>query len=271
MPATMTEPAAPLSFAIISSAPAASALLEVVCEQLARGAGLTLQPVVVRSYDKLVAAVREGQVQIAWAPPLVALELERDTRAHVLLCSRRAGRVDYSSVLFARRDGGPVSLAELRGKRVAWVARESSAGYVVPRMKLVAEGLDPATLFASESFRRTHEAVPRAVLSGDADVGATYASFGSDPAVPVSAGWFDAGAKNDEVRILASAGPIPTDVIAVSDGASEAVRERLAAAFASLGPTVKQLLNADGFERPEASHLDELRALVERAKQGPAA
>jgi hypothetical protein len=34
---------------------------------------------------------------------------------------------------------------------------------------------------------------------------------------------------------------------------------------------VKQLLNADGFERPEASHLDELRALVERAKQGPAA
>jgi ABC-type phosphate/phosphonate transport system substrate-binding protein len=138
-------------------------------------------------------------------------------------------------------------------------------------MKLVAEGLDPATLFASETFRRTHEAVARAVLSGDADVGATFASFGSDPAVPVSAGWFDAGAKNDDVRILASAGPIPTDVIAVSEGASDDVRARLASAFASLGPTVKQLLNADGFERPEASHLDELRALVERAKQGPAA
>jgi phosphate/phosphite/phosphonate ABC transporter binding protein len=265
--ARVTQRASGLSFAIISSAPAAGVMLDALCTELTSSTGLSFRPVVLRSYDKLVAAVRDGEVEVAWAPPLVALELERDTQARVLLCSRRAGRVDYSSVLFARAEGGPRSLAELSGKRIAWVAKESSAGYVVPRMKLLSEGFDPDTMFSEQSFRRTHEAVARAVLSGDADVGATYASFGEGSDEALSAGWFDAGAKSSEVRVLSSAGPIPTDVIAVHRSLDEAVGEQLSGALGTLGGVVKQLLNADGFARPEASHLDELRKLVEDAKR----
>lgn len=258
--------ASPLTFAMISSAPAASALLEAVCEELTKRTSQPISARVLRTYDKLLDAMRGGEVHLAWAPPLVAIDLERADAAKVRLCSRRAGKRDYSSAIFAK-NGTLGKLADLEGKRMAWVAKESAAGYVVPRLRLTAEGLDPTKLFSEEVFRRTHEAVVRAVLAGDADAGATYVSFGDKKKdVPVSAGWFEAGATNDDVTILATAGPIPTDVIAISTNLEGARAEAVADAMRELGEPIRALLNADGFDQPEASHFDELRKLVEEAQ-----
>ena len=154
-----------VTFAIISSAPAASALLETVCEELHKKTSLAIKPLVLRSYDKLAGQMKEGEVHVAWAPPLVALDLERDEAAKIRLCSRRAGRTDYTSVLFAKAGSGISSIADVKGKRAAWVAKESSAGYVGPRLKLLAEGIDPERDLGEQTFRRTHEAVARAVRS----------------------------------------------------------------------------------------------------------
>lgn len=254
------------TFAIISNAPAAAALLESVCEELKRKTSVSIRPLVVRTYDKLVGGMRDGDVHVAWAPPLLAIDLERDDAAKIRLCSRRAGKADYSSALFVKADSALESLADLKGKRAAWVAKESSAGYVVPRLKLMAEGLVPDELLGEQTFRRTHEAVVRAVMSGDADVGATFASFAGSEKQPVSSGWLDAGYKNDEVRILAVAGPIPADVIAVSTKLQSEQADRITDAMRDLGDPIRKLLNADAFDMPEQSHFDELRRLVESAK-----
>jgi len=263
----MSEEGPGVTFAIISNAPAASALLETVCEELKSKAGLSIRPLVLRSYDKLLDAMRSGEVHIAWAPPLIALDLERADVAKVRLCSRRAGKADYSSVLFTARSSAVQKLEDLKGARAAWVDKESSAGYLVPRLKLLAEGLDPDKIFAEQSIRRTHEAVVRVVMNGEADVGATFGSFEQGNDVPVSAGWLDAGYKNDEVRVLAVAGPIPSDVIAVSTKLGDEQADAITAAMKDLGESIKKLLNADGFDVPEKTHFDELRRLVENAKQ----
>ncbi len=256
-----------MTFAIISSAPAASALLETLCDEIVKRTSKAIKPIVLRSYDKLVTRMRDGDVQVAWAPPLVAIELERETKAQIRLCSRRAGRVEYMSALFVASGSDIRTIADLKGKRAAWVAKESSAGYVIPRLKLAAEGLDPDKLFAEEAFRRTHEAVIRGVLKGEADVGATYASFEPGSDVPVSSGWAEAGFSNDEVRILVTAGPIPSDVIAMSSSLPEETATAISDALKDLGAPVKTLLNADAFETPQNGHFDALRALVASAKQ----
>jgi len=267
MPAMSDAP--PLTFAMISSAPAASALLEAVCDELSKRTSQPFSPRVLRTYDKLLDAMREGEVHLAWAPPLVAIDLERADAAKIRLCSRRAGKRDYSCAIFAKA-GGVASLADLKGKRMAWVARESAAGYVVPRLRLLVEGYDPDETFSEQTFRRTHEAVARAVIGGDADVGATYVSFVDGKKAPVSAGWLEAGAKHDDVTILATAGPIPTDVIAISTRLDGQKAEIVTDAMRELGEPIRQLLNADGFDQPEASHFDELRKLVESAQAKPA-
>lgn len=260
-----------VTFAIISSAPAAGVLLETVCSELQRKTSVAIKPLVLRSYDKLLDGMQGGEVQVAWAPPLVAIDLEREDAAKIRLCSRRAGKADYSCALFVRKASGIESLADLKGKRAAWVAKESSAGYVVPRLKLLAEGLDPDTLFVEQTMRRTHEAVVRVVMNGEADVGATFASFTAGTTTPVSSGWLDAGYKNDDIRILAVAGPIPADVIAISTKLEEKQANEITVAMRDLGDPIRKLLNADAFDMPEKSHFDELRRLVESAKQAPRA
>jgi phosphonate transport system substrate-binding protein len=263
----MSDDRTQVKFAIISNAPAASALLEVVCQEIEKRTSLAIEAVVFRSYDKLVAGMAAGEIDVAWAPPLVAIELERAQVARIALSARRLGKADYSSAIFVKRDSTCTSLKDLAGKKAAWVARESSAGYVVPRLKLLAAGLDPEKDLAEQSFRRTHEAVVRVVQSGEADFGATFAHFEPGKDEPSASGWQDSGVANADVRILAVAGPIPSDVIALSSGLADDRAEKIVTALREMGEPVRQLLNADGFDRPEVTHFDQLRELVAAARR----
>lgn len=258
----MSEDRPGITFAIISNAPAASALLEAVCEEIHKRTELTIEPVVFRTYEKLVAGMKDGSVDVAWAPPLVAIDLERAKVGSIALAARRMGKSDYSSAIFTKRSSGLTSLADLAGKKAAWVARESSAGYVVPRLKLLAAGVNPDTDLAEQTFRRTHEAVVRVVQSGEADFGATFAHFETGKDTPSASGWQDSGVANDEVQIIAVAGPIPSDVIALSDNLSKDRAKAITDALREIGEPIKQLLNADGFDSPDPSHFEQLRQLV---------
>jgi len=265
----MTAADGPITFAIISSAPAASALLETVCDALGARTKLTIKPIVLRSYDKLASGMKSGEVDVAWAPPLVAIDLERAEIGKIRLCSRRAGKPDYSSAIFVKKSSKIGSVLDLVGKRVAWVAKESSAGYVVPRLKLLSELVDPDQAFSEQVFRRTHEAVARAVSSGDSDVGATYVHLDED-GNPTTAGWLEAGLSNEDVRVIATAGPIPADVIAVSALLAADKADTITEALRKLGEPVLKLLNADSFDIPELAHFQKLRALVDSATPAPA-
>jgi phosphonate transport system substrate-binding protein len=262
----------PVVFAIISSAPAAEIMLQTLCAEVASESGVALEPRVLRTYTDLGDQMKRGTVHVAWAPPLIAIEIERSSAASVVLISSRAGRTTFQSAIFTKKTSPVKSVADLAGKRIAWVDEESSAGYVVPRLKLRASGFD-LTSFGEEVFRRTHQAVSHAVLAGEVDAGATYVSRGADDEV-VSAGWTEAGAKLDDVRILETAGPIPSDAIAMSRALDADKREALTKALLALGERapemVKGLLNADGFELAQQAHFDDLREMVEQAEKSGA-
>lgn len=257
---------ADFTFAIISGAPLAATLLDAVCSELAERTGCKFTPLLVRDYAQMREGIRTKQVHVAWAPPLIAIELEAEAEAKIRLCSRRAGSSHYRSVLFSRQDSKIQSLADLQGTRVAWVAKESSAGYIFPRLRLQAEGFALDKLFAEESFRRTHEAVARAVLTGQYDVGATYASFPVGSDVPSSAGWVEAAGSISDVRILLSTGPIPSDVIMISSELPEDQVALISAALTNLGQPIRSLMNAEAFEPPAPGHFDELRRMITQAR-----
>ncbi|MFO0613088.1 MAG: PhnD/SsuA/transferrin family substrate-binding protein [Polyangiaceae bacterium] len=145
------------------------------------------------------------------------------------------------------------------------VAKESSARYVVPRMQIAAEGLDPDTIFSEQTFRRTHEAVVKAVQAGEADVGATFASFGANATAPTTAGWLEVSIPNEEIHVIATAGPIPSDVIAMSKELAADTAKLLSEALRDLGQPVKLLLGAESFEKPDSAHFDALRKLASAA------
>jgi phosphate/phosphite/phosphonate ABC transporter binding protein len=260
-----------LTFAVVSSAASAEGDLAVLCRQLEHALARPVGPRVLPSYDALIREVEAGRAHLIWAPPRVAIDLEDAGLTTLDLCCTRGGQVAYHAALFTQHASTIETLADLKGRHVAWVDAHSSAGYLLPRMRLVAEGFDPDELFGRQSFLGTHAYVAGAVLAGEADVGATYLSLDPSTGRPLSAGWLDAGAGINGAFILATAGPIPSDAIVLSNRLPAALKgmivEHLMALPASAPDAVGRLLGADGFASPKGSHFEALRALLAARKR----
>jgi phosphonate transport system substrate-binding protein len=154
------------------------------------------------------------------------------------------------------------------GARAAWVDRESAAGYLVIRAALRARGLGFERAFKEEKFYGSHDAVVRAVLHGEADVGATYVHVLPDDSIG-KAGWGAA-----DVKVLARYGPIPADVIAASSSLPGDQVRAVQAALTNpkertLLTAAKRLLEADGFVEAESTHLRPLDALLRFLDDSP--
>lgn len=119
------------------------------------------------------------------------------------------GSSTYHAHLFVRRDSGIRTVADMRGKRMAFVDRATTAGYVFPLAWLRENGIAKhQELFSEAYFTGSHDAAIDAVLDRKADVGAAKHSI------------YDRVRKDnhrvdDELVILAESPPVPSNGLCV--------------------------------------------------------
>ena len=238
--------------------------LEGFCDALGDALSVAVEPYGIAHYRELLEAMHEGRLDLAWLPPIVALRAARPG-AHP--ARRHPGAGGVVGVLVGALHAAPAAPirepGDLVAERAAWVDPQSAAGYLVVRASLRAQGHDIDRVFVSESFLGSHEAVVEAVMSGAADVGATYVYRDPDGQAVLRAGWGAASPQRDRV-----CGAHPSDVIAVSIHMPvpliRAVQRALANTDdAALAHAARELLGAEGFirgHRPE--HLAPLDRLL---------
>jgi phosphonate transport system substrate-binding protein len=204
-----------LVFAVVPSAtPGDSrAALEDLCGRLTAMLDTQIVGMHPDSYSDLQSQLEKDRVQYAWMPPaLIVLGAEK-LRLEPLLSSVREERTDYRAVLFVDAASAFHNVRDLVGKKIAWVDPASASGYLVPRLHLAAMGVDPGRLFGEELFVKSHAEVVRAVFSGRAHAGATYAHRPPQGEPIRRAGFLDV-APDREARVLEWTQAIPSDVIA---------------------------------------------------------
>jgi phosphate/phosphite/phosphonate ABC transporter binding protein len=223
----------------------------------------------VSSYDELEREITLAHIDIAWLPPMVFARLER-AFVVVALATRSRPNNAYTAVLVSARGSGRTTLEHVRGARIAWVDPLSASGYVVPRLGLLAQGIDPRTTFAQEFFAGSHAEAVRAVLEGHADIAATYANL--DERERVGHGvWTEIGASVDDFHIVAMLGEIPPDLIAARASVPEEQRDAVVRAFldmaaeTELGDAIESIFGGRRFERGTSSSYRALRDLLGRA------
>ena len=88
------------------------------------------------------------------------------------------GSTSYRSVLVVRQDSGITSLADMRGKSLAWADPNSTSGYLIPRSELRKAGIDtePGRYFSRTGFGGGHEQAVVAVLQKQYDGAVTWVS-----------------------------------------------------------------------------------------------
>jgi phosphonate transport system substrate-binding protein len=222
------------------------------------------------TYTELTELLHKEKVDLAWLPPIPFMALARHDRVVPLVSLRRAGHSEFYSVLIVQKDSAIRTPLHLVRKRAAWVDPHSASGYVLPRIALAAVGVDPRTAFATEKFYASHDAVVRAVLSGHADFGATFADPDEKGTVARGA-WLDVPDGDTKIRVLATFGAIPGDVMGARVDVPAAIRERftraliLAAKDADNRLLLRDLFGVDEFRRGAPPGYDEFREATMRA------
>jgi phosphonate transport system substrate-binding protein len=83
------------------------------------------------------------------------------------------GSSTYHGLLLVRKDSGISSVASMRGKRMAYVDRATTAGYIFPLAYLREHGVNGESGFFREAFfTGSHDAAISALLDGKADIAA---------------------------------------------------------------------------------------------------
>ncbi len=261
----------PLKFGISPAygADAAAKTKALIEPYLTKALGSQVTVVVLPGYEELSNALAKGEVDLAWITPLAFVRAsQQNAYVQALSKAMRSGddSLSYRAVFFVKKDSGAKALGDLKGKKVAWVNKMSTSGYLFPRELLAKEGHDADKFFASETFAGDHPAACKAVREGKADVGATFAS-GADALT--ANGCEDAG-PIDDFKVVASTPNLPNEVIAASsDFPSPRINDVLGA-FGRMGKTddgkklLKEAFRCNGWgvavEGDFAPVLDLLRA-----------
>jgi phosphonate transport system substrate-binding protein len=79
----------------------------------------------------------------------------------------------YHGILFARKDSGIRNITDMAGKRLAFVDKATTAGYLLPLAYFKKHGIDNYKVYLKETyFAGTHEDVINDVLDKKTDIGA---------------------------------------------------------------------------------------------------
>jgi phosphonate transport system substrate-binding protein len=181
---------------------------------------LVVQINAVPTFAAILEAIGKGETHVAWLDAFSYVMAHQEHGVEVGLVTEHLGITSYRGQFIVRADSGINSLRALPGRVMCWVDPNSTSGYILPRITLQANGIDPDTAFSQTIQAYSHQNVIRAVYDGGCDVGATYADArsliaGYEPEV------------ENVVIVLATTPSIPYDSVSFSKDMPQEVREQI--------------------------------------------
>lgn len=120
----------------------------------------------------LVGEILNAEVDFAAAGVLTYLQVRENSDAEMLVRGiNNEGESAYQAFIVTRPESGLFSLDDLKGHTFAFGARNSTQGYLIPRIMMSQASIELSDLSAYE-FTRSHFETSNAVISGRADAGA---------------------------------------------------------------------------------------------------
>jgi len=219
-----------------------------IAEMITEKTGLEIVANVGTDFAAVREAMGAGQAHIGWLNTFNYVLANEKYGVDVGLVTQRYGLTYYTGQLNVRADSGITSLEDLKGKVMCWVDPNSTSGYIIPRIMLKANGVDPDTDFANTVEAGSHNNVITAVYNGDCDVGASY----DDARSSIAEEYPDV---MDVVAVLATTTEIPNDTVAFTQDFPPEMREEI----------VNALLEISASEEGQAAleNLYSIEALVE--------
>ena len=154
------------------SATELTAMFGPLVDHLSRETGKKVTLVLAKDFDAFKRQVRDGELDLAFANPLIYVELKKDVDlTPVALAAEKKGGSKFRGIFVVRKDSGLQDLKDLKGKRLIFVEKDSLGGYFAQALFLKKHGFDAKTDFVSLPFAKKHDNVTMAVFNRAADAG----------------------------------------------------------------------------------------------------
>jgi phosphonate transport system substrate-binding protein len=186
--------------------------------------GYKFESFVATSYAGVIEAMGAGRADIGWLNTFSYVVAHQKYGVEVRLVTVRFGNPYYKAQIIAQSGSAINALADLKGKRFAYVDANSTSGYLFPRVGLKKAGYDPDKLFGQTIFAGSHNNVVLAVYQGRVDAGAVF----EDARATVQKTLPDVMQK---VKVVWKSDPIPNDTVSFRGGLPADVKNRVANAL----------------------------------------
>ncbi len=154
------------------SATELTAMFRPLAEFLGRETGRKVTLVIAKDFDAFEKQVRDGEVDLAFANPLVYVQLKKERDLAPLAVSvEKKGGTKFRGIFVVRKDSGIDDVKALKGKRLIFVDEDSLGGYITQALLLKKQGYDLHKDFVKLPFAKKHDNVTMAVFNKAADAG----------------------------------------------------------------------------------------------------
>lgn len=142
---------------------------------------MPIKLVMAADYAGAVQAFAAKQIELAYMSPSAYASAWMQSDGDVvpiLVTQEKDGGTAYVAMMYTRIDSGITSLAQMKGRALAWSDPNSASGYLIPRAEFRAAGIDPepGKYFGRTGFAGGHEQAVVAVLNRQYDAGIAWTS-----------------------------------------------------------------------------------------------
>jgi phosphonate transport system substrate-binding protein len=237
---------------------------DAIAEMLKEETGLEVVANVGTDFAAVREAMGAGQAHIGWLNTFNYVLAHEKYGVEAYLVTERFGSTTYAGQINVRADSGITTLEDLKGKVFCWVDPNSTSGYIIPRIMLQANGIDPDNDFAQTVEAGSHDGVILAVYNGDCDAGASY----DDARSTIEDDFPDV---MDVVQVLATTTDIPNDSVSFIKDFPEEMRQQIVDALLAYSATdegqeaLNTLYNINALQPSSDSFYDGFRADLSKA------
>ncbi len=207
--------------------------------------------VITMNYSAAVEALNANRADISFMSPLPYVLAHSQTGAEAILGEIYNGKAYYHSRIFVRKKSGIKSLADLKGKTIAYVDPISSSGFMYPHDAFVRAGLIKSGLDKPEGgfFRRVYYA------GGDEQaIRAVHGGFVDAAGIGEFALNLLRQEQRDNIMAIGESIRIPSHVVVARKELDPGLKEKFIAAMLKLSrpkhrQIVRSLYGTDGYIR----------------------
>ncbi|MGE5578225.1 MAG: phosphate/phosphite/phosphonate ABC transporter substrate-binding protein [Syntrophothermus sp.] len=235
-------------------------LFQPLADYLSAKVGVPMEVVTSPNFDAFMDRVRQNQFDLIYLNPYHYVIAHNAAGYEAFAMVKQDGLTKFRGIFVTRKDSPIKSIQDLRGKTIIYADDTSLAGYLLQKVYLQDNGINPDKETTAK-FAGKHDSAIMAVYNRTVEVAGVR-----EPALALLKDKIDL----NQLNILAETDWMPQLPFAAKKQLDPQLVQKIAAAFTALDPggepgaTILKNLNFDGFVPAKDSDYDPLRAFAKK-------